>query len=107
MFSQKNAEEVTPKTSGKKLARGRKSISVMSPNVRPNDADLPPFDPNKFIPGQAPPVVKHGDAEYMIIPSGVQTGLSGKYWADMAELPSRRRRSQTPTAKVGTWCLAT
>ena len=81
--------------SGRKLQRGRKSISVVSPATKPSDKDLPPFDPNAFTPGQAPPVVKAGDEEYMIIPSGVKdTGLSGKYWADMAELPARRRRSQ-------------
>ena len=86
--------------SGRKLQRGRKSISVISPAVKPSDADLPPFDPNAFTPGQAPPVVKAGDAEYMIIPTGVKdTGLSGSYWAGMAELPARRRRSQPPTPK--------
>ena len=43
---------------------------------------------------QAPPVVQAGEDEYMIIPTGVKdTGLSGKYWADMQELPARRRRS--------------
>ena len=100
-FPQKAPEEVTPKTtSGRRLQRGRKSISVISPAVKPSDADLPPFDPRSFTPGKAPPVVKAGDEEYMIIATGVKdTGLSGKYWADMAELPARRRRSQPPTPK--------
>ena len=49
---QKTAEEATPKTSGRKLQRGRKSISVISPAVKPSDSDLPPFDPNAFKPGQ-------------------------------------------------------
>ena len=37
---------------GRKLQRGRKSISVISPAVKPSDADLPPFDPTAFKPGQ-------------------------------------------------------
>ena len=49
---QKTAEEATPKMSGRKLQRGRKSISVISPAVKPSDKDLPPFDPTAFKPGQ-------------------------------------------------------
>ena len=32
------------------------------------------------------------DDEYMLVPTGAKdTGLTGKYWADMAELPAARR----------------
>ena len=32
----------------------------------------------------------------MLIPTGVKdTGLTGKYWADLAELPARRRSSSS------------
>ena len=44
-------------------------------------------------------MVQAGEDEYMIIPTGVKdTGLSGKYWADMQELPARRRRSAQAAA---------
>jgi hypothetical protein len=45
------------------------------------------------------PVVKKGDDEYHVIFSGVKdTGLCGKYWADMNQLPTKRqRKSLVPT----------
>jgi hypothetical protein len=61
---------------------------------RPSDNDLPPFDPQQFKPGTAPPIVKKGDEEYHIIVSGVKdTGLCGKYWSDLESLPNKRKRS--------------
>ncbi|TRY79414.1 hypothetical protein TCAL_02262 [Tigriopus californicus] len=75
--------------------RGRKSISVISPapGQKPKDEDLPKFDPDKFKPGYTPPVVKKGDEEYVVVVTGVKdTGLCGKYWADMDNLPKRRTR---------------
>lgn len=55
----------------------------------------------EFVPGQAPPVVKKGDDEYVVIVSGVKdTGLCGKYWSDIDNLPPRRRSAklQSPSA---------
>jgi len=61
---------------------------------------LPEFDPNKFKPGYTPPVVKKGEEEYNIIVSGVKdTGLCGKYWSDMDNLPPRRRRTTVADAE--------
>ena len=61
---------------------------------RPSDKDLPPFDPQQFKAGAAPPIVKKGDEEYHIIVSGVKdTGLCGKYWADLESLPAKRKRA--------------
>ena len=60
----------------------------------PDDKNLPDFDPKSFTPGKAPPIVKQGENEYMIVVSGVKdTGLCGKYWADIDNLPPRRRRT--------------
>jgi hypothetical protein len=78
-------------------SRGRKSISVISPGgvkARPDDSKLPALDPSSFKPGMPAPVVKEGDEEYMIIATGIKdTGLTGNYWSNMDELPTRRRRS--------------
>lgn len=59
---------------------------------RPNDSELPDFDPDKFKPGYVPPIVKKGDTEYAIVVTGVKdTGLCGKYWSDIDNLPRKRR----------------
>ncbi len=101
---EKGDKEKTP-SSGTK--RGRQSIPVVSPAVvgrkrgAPDDSDLPEFDPDKFSPGQAAPVVRKGEEEYMVVVSGVRdTGLTGKYWADMQNLPARRSRKSVQQAKV-------
>ncbi|XP_040578587.1 uncharacterized protein [Lepeophtheirus salmonis] len=79
---------------------GRLSLPVIAPGVaskqktesQPDDADLPEFDPDKFRPGYTPSIVKKGDAEYVVVVTGVKdTGLCGKYWSDIDNLPSRRR----------------
>jgi len=68
----------------------------------PKDEELPEFDPNKFTPGYVPKTVKKGDAEYVIVVQGVQdTGLCGKYWGDIGNLPSRRRTKIPETFKPG------
>ena len=61
--------------------RGRQSLPVVSPAAKP------------------PAIVKKGDEEYMVVVSGVDTGLSGKYWADMEALPPRRSRKSVQQAK--------
>ena len=46
-------------------------------------------------------MVKKGEDEYNIIVSGVKdTGLCGKYWADLDSLPPRRRRTTVEAAKA-------
>lgn len=41
--------------------------------------------------------MKKGDDEYIVIASGMKdTGLSGKYWSDMENLPARRRCTISP-----------
>jgi len=65
----------------------------------PRDEDLPDFDPAKFKPGYVPKTVKKGEDEYVIVVSGVaDTGLCGKYWGGLTNLPSRRRTG-APCAK--------
>ncbi len=60
---------------------------------RPNDKELPRFDPKQFKPGCPPPIVKKGDEEYHLIVTGVKdTGLCGKYWGESDALPSKRKR---------------
>ncbi|CAB4057426.1 unnamed protein product [Lepeophtheirus salmonis] len=65
---------------------GRLSLPVIAPGVaskqktesQPDDADLPEFDPDKFRPGYTPSIVKKGDAEYVVVVTGVKdTGLCG------------------------------
>ncbi len=62
-------------------------------------SNLTDFDRSKYTPGQPMPIVKKGGDEYMIVLTGVKdTGLCGKYWADIDNLPPRRRRgSNQPT----------
>jgi len=49
------------------------------------------------------PVVKKGDDEYHVIIRGVKdTGLCGKYWADMNQLPSKRQRKSLVSSQVRT-----
>jgi len=72
------------------------------PGSPPKDEELPEFDPEKFTPGYTPKTVKKGDDEYMIVVQGVQdTGLCGKYWGDLSNLPSRRRSKQPEPLVVG------
>ena len=80
-------KETTPKK--KTPARGkRKSISVVSPSVNTDEGEI----------------IKKGDDEYMVVVTGTDTGLTGKYWSDLNNLPSRRRCTispQPPAAKGG------
>ena len=85
------------------------SSCFFSAGPRPKDSELPSFDPENFKPGQAPPIVKKGEEEYMIVVSGIKdTGLCGKYWSDMETLPSKRRRTtvaeQLKVRTISTWC---
>jgi len=69
----------------------------------PKDEDLPEFDPAKFTPGYVPQTVKKGNEEYMIVVQGVaDTGLCGKYWGDLSNLPSRRRSQKPEILTPGT-----
>jgi len=62
--------------------RGRQSIPVNDPSSAPsrNRRNSAEKDDNK---GQ----------DYIEVPTGGDTGLSGKYWADMNNLPARRKRT--------------
>lgn len=100
----------TPAVAGRRSGSGRSSVDSRASTTRtrsvtpPRDEDLPDFDPEKFTPGYVPKTVKKGDEEYVIVVSGVaDTGLCGKYWGDLTNLPSRRRSGApgtegTPTA---------
>jgi len=73
----------------------------------PKDEDLPEFDPAKFTPGYVPQTVKKGNEEYMIVVQGVaDTGLCGKYWGDLTNLPSRRRSQKPEILTPGTTPVA-
>lgn len=68
----------------------------------PRDEELPEFDPAQFTPGYVPKTIKKGEDEYMIVVQGVQdTGLCGKYWGDLNNLPSRRRSKLPEAFKAG------
>merc|ERR1719481_2234544 len=76
--------------------------SKQYPKLAEMDKELPEFDPTKFTPGQAPKTVKKGEDEYVIVVSGVaDTGLCGKYWGDLTNLPSRRRSKAPETLQLG------
>ncbi len=79
------AEKEKSATPGRK--RGRKSISVISPaSVKPTDDGS---DPKMF---KASPGDRKGDEEYVLVKTGPDTGLTGKYWADMGDISGTRRR---------------
>jgi len=63
---------------------------------------LIPLDLNedelKKLAGQT---VKKGDDEYLIVVQGAETGLCGKYWGDLDNLPSRRRSKQPDQLQLG------
>jgi len=49
-----------------------------------------------------PKTIKKGEDEYMIVVQGVQdTGLCGKYWGDLNNLPPRRRSKLPESLKAG------
>jgi len=59
-------------------------------------SDLPEDELKKL----AGKTVKKGDEEYVIVVQGVETGLCGKYWGDLDNLPSRRRSKQPEALQV-------
>ncbi|XP_023338617.1 nucleolar and coiled-body phosphoprotein 1 isoform X2 [Eurytemora carolleeae] len=86
--------EVEPEVGTRKSVK-RSSILPQREASPPKDEELPVFDPEKFTPGYVPQTVKKGDEEYLIVVEGVKdTGLCGKYWGDLTNLPSRRRSKQ-------------
>jgi len=107
----KTGSTITSTPAAARARSGRSSVdskSSRTSNTRtrsatpPRDEDLPEFDPEKFTPGYIPKTVKKGDDEYVIVVSGVpDTGLCGKYWGDLTNLPSRRR-SGMPTPETTT-----
>jgi len=77
--------------------------STASNRSPPRDEDLPDFDPEKFIPGYVPKTVKKGEDEYVIVVTGVaDTGLCGKYWGGLTNLPSRRRSGAPSSEEMPT-----
>jgi len=58
-----------------------------------------PEEELKKLAGQT---VKKGEHEYVIVVQGVtDTGLCGKYWGDLDNLPSRRRSKQPEQLQIG------
>ena len=89
------ANDHPPKISGSKLQSNPKSLK------RPDDSKLTSLDP-KSTAGKIPPVavVRTGE-EYTIKPAEAEgTGPTGKYPANGAKLPTRKRRRQTPEDDV-------
>merc|ERR1712013_488445 len=66
---------------------------------KPVPVDLPEEELKKL----AGKTVKKGEDEYVIVVQGVDSGLCGKYWGDLDNLPSRRRsrRYNIPTCGQG------
>merc|ERR1719209_209681 len=56
---------------------------------KPVPVDLPEEELKKL----AGKTVKKGEDEYVIVVQGVDSGLCGKYWGDLDNLPRRRRRT--------------
>ena len=52
---------------------------------KPVPVDLPEEELKKL----AGKTVKNGEDEYVIVVQGVDSGLCGKYWGDLDNLPSR------------------
>ena len=63
---------------------------------KPVAVDLPE-DELKKLAGKK---VKKGEDEYVIVVQGVETGLCGKYWGDLDNLPSRRRSKQPEQLQI-------
>merc|ERR1719187_2295344 len=63
---------------------------------KPVPVDLPEEELKKL----AGKTVKKGEEEYVIVVQGVETGLCGKYWGDLDNLPSRRRSKQPEALQV-------
>ena len=57
---------------------------------KPVPVDLPEEELKKL----AGKTVKKGEDEYVIVVQGVETGLCGKYWGDLDNLPSRQLQIQ-------------
>ncbi len=72
---EKSAAKASPAAaSGSAGKRGRQSLPVVSPATK--------------------------DEEYVLVQSGPNTGLTGKYWADLENLPARRSRRSVQQSKV-------
>ena len=54
---------------------------------KPVPVDLPEEELKKL----AGKTVKKGETEYVIVVQGVDSGLCGKYWGDLDNLPSRQK----------------
>merc|ERR1719275_227183 len=63
---------------------------------KPVLVDLPEDELKKL----AGKTVKKGEDEYVIVVQGVETGLCGKYWGDLDNLPSRRRSKQPEQLQI-------
>merc|ERR1712037_819176 len=63
---------------------------------KPVPVDLPEDELKKL----AGKTVKKGEDEYVIVVQGVETGLCGKYWGDLDNLPSRRRSKQPEQLQI-------
>jgi len=63
---------------------------------KPVPVDLPEEELKKL----AGKTVKKGEDEYVIVVQGVETGLCGKYWGDLDNLPSRRRSKQPEQLQI-------
>jgi len=66
------------------------------------DKAIPLDLPEEELKNLAGKTVKKGEDEYVIVVQGVNdTGLCGKYWGDLDNLPSRRRSKQTEQLQIG------
>jgi len=63
---------------------------------KPVPVDLPEEELKKL----AGKTVKKGEDEYVIVVQGVDSGLCGKYWGDLDNLPSRRRSKQPEQLQI-------
>jgi hypothetical protein len=71
------------------------TIAAKGPPIALPDADE---DELKRLAGQT---VKKGEDEYVIVVQGVETGLCGKYWGDLDNMPSRRSRGKPEALQAG------
>ena len=65
--------------------------------VRASPADIENDLPDDELRKLAGKTVKKGEDEYVIVVQGVDSGLRGKYWGDMDNLPSRRSSRKDST----------
>merc|ERR1719150_2286854 len=63
---------------------------------KPVPVDLPEEELKKL----AGKTVKKGEDKYVIVVQGVDSGLCGKYWGDLDNLPSRRRSKQPEQLQI-------